>query len=124
MESKLSLTRSLFVRANKDDEVLKTIDTNHATRSLRCLQGTRQDLIRLILEWTCNIAKSVFNILWIYGYPGVGKSTLTMHIAMLLRTMHQRLAVIIEFSRTTGIDRKSTRLNSSHSGESRMPSSA
>ena len=45
-------------------------------------------------------------ILW--GPPGCGKTTLARILA----------------TRTSMQDRKSTRLNSSHSGESRMPSSA
>ena len=35
-----------------------------------------------------------------------------------------RLAELVNASRMRNLDRKSTRLNSSHSGESRMPSSA
>ena len=76
--------------------------TKHVTRALRCLDGTREDLISFILEWARNFAESVLNILWIYGYPGAGKSTLAMHIAMLFRTEH-RLGVIIEFNHSTGV---------------------
>ena len=43
------------------------------------------------------------NILWIFGYPGAGKSTLAMHIANLLREA-RRLGVIVEFNRTTGVN--------------------
>ena len=96
------MIRSLLVRASEDDKVFETLDTKHVTRALRCLEGTRKDLISLILEWARNFAESVYNILWIYGYPGAGKSTLAMHIAMLFRTAHC-LGVIIEFNRTTGV---------------------
>ena len=96
------MTRSFLVHANEDDEVLKTLDTIHTTRALRCLEGTRKDLISLILEWARNFTESVFNILWIYSYPGAGKSTLAMHIAEIFCLAH-RLGVIVEFNRTTGI---------------------
>ena len=66
------------------------------------MEGTRNDLILLVLEWARNFVESVFNILWIYGYPGAGKSTLAMHIAGIFCIAH-RLGVIIEFNRTTGV---------------------
>ena len=66
------------------------------------MEGTRKDLILLILEWAHKFAGSVFNILWIYGYPGAGKSTLAMHIANEFYKA-RRLCVIVEFSRTTGV---------------------
>ena len=66
------------------------------------MEGTRKDLISLIFEWARNFAESVFNILWMYGYPGAGKSTLAMHIADIFCIAH-RLGVIIEFNRTTGV---------------------
>ena len=96
------MTRYFLVHANEDDEVLKTLDTIHTTRALRCLEGTRKDLISLILEWARNFTESVFNILWIYSYPGAGKSTLAMHIAEIFCLAH-RLGVIVEFNRTNGI---------------------
>ena len=43
------------------------------------------------------------NILWIFGYPGAGKSTLAMHIANIFREA-RRLGVIVEFNRTTGVN--------------------
>ena len=49
------------------------------------------------------------------GHNGSGKTTLLRLVATALAPTHGRVEVR---------DRKSTRLNSSHSGESRMPSSA
>ena len=63
----------------------------------------------------------------ILGRPNVGKSTFLNHV------MGQKIAIMSDKAQTTrnkimGIytteDRKSTRLNSSHTAESRMPSSA
>ena len=96
-----SLTSCCLVRANDDDKVLEILDTRHQTRALRCLDGTREDLISFILEWVRNI-EIALNILWIYGYPGVGKSTLTMHIANILHIAH-RLGVLVKFNCNTGI---------------------
>ena len=96
-----SLTSYCLVRANDDDKVLEILDTRHQTRALRCLDGTREDLISFILEWVRNI-EIALDILWIYGYPGAGKSTLAMHIANLFRVAH-RLGVIVEFNRSTGV---------------------
>ena len=43
------------------------------------------------------------NILWIFGYPGAGKSTLAMHVANLFCIQH-RLGIIVEFNRNTGVN--------------------
>ena len=75
----------------------------HKTRALRCLEGTRKDLIDLIPEWVRNFSSTAMNILWIFGNPGAGKSTLAMHIANLLREA-RHLGVIVEFNRTTGVN--------------------
>ena len=69
----------------------------HQTRGLRCLDGTRKDLIASIRDFVV----SALNILWIFGYPGAGKSTLAMHVANLFCIEH-RLGVIVEFNRNTG----------------------
>ena len=93
-----SLMYRRLVRANDDDKFLEVLDTRHHTRALRCLKGTRLDLILFIFEWV----QTTLNILWIYGYPGAGKSTLAMHIADLFRIAH-RLGVIVEFNHNTGV---------------------
>ena len=71
-------------------------------RALRCLDSTRLDLIAFILKWVEDFSEFAQNILWIYGYPGAGKSTLAMHFAKSLRITH-RLGIIVEFNRTTGV---------------------
>ena len=53
------------------------------------------------------------------GHVDHGKTTLTAAITKYLALKGQA-----QFEAYDAIDRKSTRLNSSHSGESRMPSSA
>ena len=44
--------------------------------------------------------------------------------AIHVRHLHARFLHTVQATNTMSLDRKSTRLNSSHSGESRMPSSA
>ena len=50
----------------------------------------------------------------VYGKGGIGKSTTSSNLSAAFSKLGHRVLQ----------DRKSTRLNSSHSGESRMPSSA
>ena len=95
------LTYLYLVLTNEEEKLLDTLDTKHKTRALRCLDGTRMDLIRFISEWVRKVAELACNILWIFGYPGAGKSTLAMHVANLFRIQH-RLGVIVEFNRNTG----------------------
>ena len=99
MSLRHSLTRSLLVRANEDDKVLEELNTRHQTRRLRCHDGTREDLIASVQHFVV----SAMNILWIFGYPGAGKSTLAMHVANLFSIAH-RLGVIVEFNRNTGVN--------------------
>ena len=53
------------------------------------------------------------------GVPGSGKSTFCAALVKEFLTLEQYDIIVVPM-----VDRKSTRLNSSHSGESRMPSSA
>ena len=71
----------------------------HQTWGLCCLDGTQEDLIASVEQFTV----SALNILWIFGYPGSGKSTLTMHVANLFHIQHC-LSVIVEFNCNTGVN--------------------
>ena len=53
-------------------------------------------------------------VIAIYGKGGIGKSFTLANLSYMMAQQGKRVL----------LDRKSTRLNSSHSGESRMPSSA
>ena len=58
------------------------------------------------------------------GGPGGLTLALTLHRRGIPYTVYERETSADSRAHLGGIDRKSTRLNSSHSGESRMPSSA
>ena len=60
----------------------------------------------------------------IQGYHGTGKSTHIEQVAARLNWPCVRVNLDSHISRIDLVDRKSTRLNSSHSQQSRMPSSA
>ncbi|KIM24221.1 hypothetical protein M408DRAFT_76230, partial [Serendipita vermifera MAFF 305830] len=49
-----------------------------------CLEGTRQDILEEIRIWTIDLEAP--NILWITGYPGVGKSAIASTIVEELRS--------------------------------------
>ena len=59
----------------------------------------------------------------LYGPPGTGKTLLARAVASSLETNFLKGNKLLPCC-ISNTDRKSTRLNSSHSGESRMPSSA
>ncbi|KIM21677.1 hypothetical protein M408DRAFT_44464, partial [Serendipita vermifera MAFF 305830] len=50
-----------------------------------CMEGTRQDILSEILDWTNDITAP--NILWLKGYPGVGKSTVATTLIEKLRSI-------------------------------------
>ena len=66
----------------------------------------------------------------VYYYTHVWPTDLTpyavamLHYPDVMRKAQAELDKVIGSDRLPSLDRKSTRLNSSHSGESRMPSSA
>ena len=56
---------------------------------------------------------------------GVGKTTTVQNLAAGMLRKDKNLRILeIDLDPQCNLDRKSTRLNSSHSGKSRMPSSA
>ena len=58
-----------------------------------------------------------------FGGTSVGDATRIRKVVEIIRDAARESDVVVVVSAMSG-DRKSTRLNSSHSGESRMPSSA
>ena len=60
-------------------------------RNLRCMDGTRQSILNQITEWVANKSgqENVLqrNVYWIYGLPGIGKTTLAHSICS---TLHER----------------------------------
>ncbi|KAF9449463.1 WD40 repeat-like protein [Macrolepiota fuliginosa MF-IS2] len=74
----------------KDDAVLKQlrprgIETSPLTTE--CLEGTRQTILSYVDTWINDFAGP--NILWIRGFPGVGKSALASSIVSRLRAQHR-----------------------------------
>ena len=57
-------------------------------------------------------------------YYTVNKMLIALHMALLVFFVVMRVYVMVAFCAAGIVDRKSTRLNSSHSRKSRMPSSA
>ena len=87
--------------SREEDIVLNRLNPKQPIcRFLRCYKDTRKDVRSEIDNWAD--LPDALNVLWIHGYPGAGKSTLAMHFADLLCQRH-RLAIIVEFSRETGV---------------------
>ncbi|OCH89251.1 hypothetical protein OBBRIDRAFT_31370 [Obba rivulosa] len=62
----------------------------------RYLEGTREDILATIIEWT-NYSDAP-NIIWIRGYPGTGKSAIAFALAAELERSH-RMGAIFAFDR-------------------------
>ena len=88
------------------------IELKHLSKTFQMKDGAVQALRDI------NLTIPDGMIYGIIGMSGAGKSTLVRCINLLERPTEGQ--VVIDGTE----DRKSTRLNSSHSGESRMPSSA
>jgi hypothetical protein len=62
---------------------LKPVDTSYQ-RDLRCMDGTRESLLNHIVDWVANKSgqENVLrnNTHWIYGSPGIGKTSLAHSI--------------------------------------------
>ena len=85
------------------------------------------------MAWIVLIFAGIFEIVWAYsmklseGFTRIGPSIITLIFMILSFTLlayAMRTLPLGNTYRDWETDRKSTRLNSSHSGESRMPSSA
>jgi hypothetical protein len=49
-----------------------------------CLEKTRLDIIKFIMDWIVDESSDQKRILWHYGLAGSGKSTLAMTIAWMM----------------------------------------
>src|SRR5258706_2908674 len=62
-------------------------------RDLRCMEGTRKSLLKEIIGWVTNKSeqKDVLqgNIYWLYGFPGIGKTSLAHSICAKLHDQRQ-----------------------------------
>ncbi|KXN87181.1 Vegetative incompatibility protein HET-E-1 [Leucoagaricus sp. SymC.cos] len=88
-----------LLNASKDDALLTQLrprgtDLNPLTKE--CMEGTRETILSDVDDWISDFNKS--NILWIRGFPGVGKSTLASSIVSRLRAQH-RLGSYFVFDR-------------------------
>ena len=64
---------------------LKSVDTSYRRR-LCCMEGTRQSLLEEIITWATNKSEkdNERNTCWIYGSPGIGKTSLAHSICASL----------------------------------------
>lgn len=79
---------------------------NAADRPL-CLPGTRQDLLKEIIQWL--MTPSDQNILWLHGAAGLGKSTLSTTIAEYFGGLRRRGAFLF-FDRNSPIESAPSRV--------------
>ncbi|KIM24750.1 hypothetical protein M408DRAFT_317021, partial [Serendipita vermifera MAFF 305830] len=67
--------------SNQDDDIiakLKPKDLECESKVETCLEGTRRDILYNIRTWAADLEAP--NILWLNGYPGVGKSAIASTI--------------------------------------------
>jgi hypothetical protein len=71
---------------------LKPVETSY-DQALRCMEGTRQSLLDQIIDWSTRKLgqKNESNTSWIYGLPGIGKTSLAHSICASLHD-RKRLA--------------------------------
>ena len=69
---------------------LKDVKTDYE-RDLCCMEGTRKSLLEQIIAWVTNGVEQTDgrNIFWIYGVPGIGKTSLSHSICASLHTREQ-----------------------------------
>jgi len=69
---------------------LKDVKTTYAWH-LRCMEGTRKSLLKQIIAWAANGLEQTDgrNTYWIYGLPGIGKTSLAHSICASLHDKEQ-----------------------------------
>ncbi|KIM29916.1 hypothetical protein M408DRAFT_67053, partial [Serendipita vermifera MAFF 305830] len=76
-----------FLVSNQDDNIIakiKPVGLECGPHVPRCMNGTRRDIIAKIDAWATD--PEVPNILWIKGYPGVGKSAISASLVSQWRS--------------------------------------
>ena len=63
-----------------------------------CLENTRRNIIRDIVEWITDNSNEGKKVLWVYGLAGTGESTLSTTIAQIMDG-HHRLGAFFFFDR-------------------------
>jgi NACHT domain len=66
---------------------LKWVEMQEGTRPT-CLDGTRLDVIKFIMDWIADESNDRERVLWLNGLAGSGKSTLSTTIASMMRDLH------------------------------------
>jgi hypothetical protein len=78
-------------------QVLEPADMHEYNRTT-CLQNTRLNVIKDVMEWIADDSDDLKKVLWVYGLAGTGKSTLSTTIAQIMRGLH-RLGAFFFFNR-------------------------
>ncbi|KZP34597.1 hypothetical protein FIBSPDRAFT_11673 [Athelia psychrophila] len=85
-------------------DLLKGLDPAKMDAAFRvsCLPGTRQDLLKEIIDWLITPSEGK-NVLWLHGAAGLGKSTLANSVAEYFRGLRRRGAFLF-FDRNTPVE--------------------
>src|SRR3984885_15264195 len=79
------------LESTRDDKWLDELKPQGLVRgrpTAECMDGTRKDVMAKIEEW-CDDLDTSRNILWISGFPGVGKSAIARKLATILKSSHR-----------------------------------
>jgi hypothetical protein len=79
------------------NQVLKPADMEEYNRTT-CLQNTRLNVLKDVMEWIADDSVNRKKVLWIYGLAGMGKSTISTTIAQIMREL-RRLGAFFFFNR-------------------------
>ena len=66
---------------------LKSVEMQEYNRTT-CLDNTRLDVIKFIIDWIADESDDRKRVLWLNGLAGSGKSTLSTTIALTMRDLH------------------------------------